>query len=184
MQAWKPLLIIIPAGLVLGAVGGQYARPQLIERATDPSLQALFESRAQRYGGDSAQPQLRNEVYYAGQYSYPPYLDDRMMGGDREITGWQGPTFSDWPEYKPAPMPSVAQLQAQVAARDAALGRRAWGGYDEAPEDVSGAEAASQAAANAAASAAQAQPSAANNPAVAANGEEPRTPDGDLPAIW
>jgi hypothetical protein len=185
MREWKPLLIVIPAGLVLGAVGGQYARPELIERAADPSLQSLFESRTQGNGTDSAPPELQDEVYYADQYSYPPYLDDRMLGSDREITGWQGPTFSDWAEYKPAPMPSVAQLQAQVAARDAALGKRAWGGYGEAPEDVSAAEAASEAAADASASAGQAaQPSPANNPAVAATGDEPRTPDGDLPAIW
>jgi len=199
VQAWKPLLIVIPAGLLLGSIGGHYARPVMTEHP-DTSLDALFQSRAERNGADAAAPQPQDASYYSGAYSYPPYLDDRMLGGGREIVGWQGPRFSDSPEYKPAPMPSVAQLQAQLAARDAALGQRAWSGYGESDEDVSAAEAASAAAANAAANAADpAQPrfsdeadspagpkvvvfSHATPPAVA-NGE-PSTPDGNLPAIW
>ena len=54
MQAWKPLLFIVPAGLLLGAIGGNYARPVLTQRVDDGSLQALFETRAQRYGTSAA----------------------------------------------------------------------------------------------------------------------------------
>jgi hypothetical protein len=199
VQAWKPLLIVIPAGLLLGSIGGHYAQPVMTEHP-DSSLDALFQSRAERNGADAAAPQPQDASYYSGEYSYPPYLDDRMLGDGREITGWQGPSFADWPEYTPAPMPSVAQLQAQLAARDTALGQRAWGGYGETDEDVSAAEAASAAAADAAANAADiAQPhlsdqaDSSTGPKVVvfsqatlpagANGE-PRTPDGGLPAIW
>jgi hypothetical protein len=198
VQAWKPLLIVVPAGLVLGAIGGQYARPVMTQHP-DSSLQALFESRAQRYGSEAVATEPQDASYYSGEYSYPPYLDDRMLGDGREITGWQGPTLDDWPEYRPAPMPSIAQLQAQLAARDAALGRRSWGGYGESAEDVSSAEAASDAAANAAANAADfAQPDfdgqdSPGGPKVVVVSQsapstgaapEPRTPDGNLPAIW
>jgi hypothetical protein len=199
VQAWKPLLIVIPAGLLLGAIGGQYARPVMTQHP-DASLEALFESREQRYGTDTARAQPEDASYYSGEYSYPPYLDDRMMGDGREITGWQGPSFADWPEYTPAQMPSIAQLKAQLAARDAALGQRAWGGYGEDNADVSAAEAASAAAADAAANAADATQQSAvarqdpvDGPKVVVFSQadlpsepstEPRTPDGDLPAIW
>lgn len=199
MQAWKPLLLIIPAGLLLGALGGQYARPVLTEHPDD-GLQSLFGSHGDRSGTPVADASPEDASYDSGGYSYPPYLDDRMTGSDREITGWQGPSFAGWPEYKPAPMPSVAQLEAEVSARDAALGRRALREYGEGTDDKSAAEAAADAAGDAAANAAdQARTTSSDSQSPAegskaavlslpasstAPSAEPRTADGNLPAIW
>ena len=197
MQAWKPLLIVLPTGLMLGAIGGQYARPVMTDQADESSLQSAFKSRAEhnRTSGNQAQPE--DAEYYAGGYSYPPYLDDRMLGGDREITGWQGPSFADWPEYRPS-SPSAAQLEAQLAARDAALGRRAWDSFGTGDEQTA-AEAAADAAADAAANASATYRSGpfggdggVSGSKVAAlppssgstTSREPHTPDSNLPAIW
>ena len=193
MQAWKPLLFVVPAGLLLGAIGGNYARPVMTQRLDDSSLQALFETRAQRYGTQPTQAAPEDATYSSDQYSYPPYLDDRMLGGDREITGWQGATFANWPEYKP----SAAELEAQVAARDAALGQRAWAAAPTAAGDRTAAEAAAAAADDVAANAGDAAVSAGTDsqgtttgPKVVVVSEalatpsEPRTADGKLPAIW
>jgi hypothetical protein len=197
VQAWKPLLLIVPAGLLLGALGGQYARPVMTQRPDDGLLQSLLGTRGERSGAAAAEAAPDDASYYSGEYSYPPYLDDRMGGQDREITGWQGPSFAGWPEYKPAPMPSVAQLEAEVAARDAALGQRASGEYREGRDDESAAEAAADAAGDAAANAADqarstsidsqssAEDAKDSPPASpAAPSAEPRTADGNLPAIW
>jgi hypothetical protein len=200
VQAWKPLLLIVPAGLLLGAIGGNYARPVLTKRADDGSLQAMFETRSQRYGAPATQAAPEDATYYSGGYSYPPYLDNRMLGGDREITGWQGPSFADWPEYQPAPLPSAAEPEAQVAARDAALDQRALGSATAGTEDQTAAQAAAATAANVAANAdAQSLPDRTDGEDVAmgpkvvivsstdpsaAPPSEPRTADGKLPAIW
>jgi hypothetical protein len=198
LQAWKPLLIVLPAGLMLGAIGGHYSRPVMTDPADESSQQSAFRSRAERNGSSGMQAQPADAEYYAGGYSYPPYLDDRMLGGDREITGWQGPSFADWPEYQPAATPSSAQVEAQLAARDAALGRRAWDSFGTGDEQTA-AEAAADAAADAAANAADGYRSgtfggdgSANGPKAATlppssgstTSREPRTPDGNLPAIW
>lgn len=193
MQAWKPLLIIVPTGLLLGVVGGHYAQPVMTQKADDGSLQASFETRAQRYGtAEQAQPQ--DATYYSGGYSYPPYLDDRMMEGDREITGWQGPSFAGWPAYEPAPLPSAEELEAQVAARNAALDQRAWVQSGAGADDNSATEAAADGAADAGTNPNEASPSPADSATVggpkvvvlspSAPSAEPRTADGNLPAIW
>lgn len=199
MQAWKPLLIVLPSGLLLGAIGGHYARPVMIGRADDSALQSAFESRAQRYGTTGAQTPPDEGSYYSGGYSYPPYLDDRMLGDDREMTGWEGPSFADWPLYQPATTPSATQLEAQLAARDAALGRHAWDNSTTGDEQTA-AEAAADAAGNAAANAGDEYRSSTANddgssgaPKVivisaagtgSVSSAEPRTPDSNLPAIW
>lgn len=200
MQAWKPLLLIVPAGVLLGALGGQFARPVMTQHPDDGLLQSLFGSHGGRSGTPVAEAPPEDASYYSGGYSYPPYLDDRMTGSDREITGWQGPSFAGWPEYKPAPMPSVAQLEAEVSARDAALGQRAAGEYEESTDEKSAAESAADAAGDAAANAADEArstsmdgQSSAEGPKAAilsppaspaAPSAEPRSANGNLPAIW
>jgi hypothetical protein len=36
MQAWQPLLLILPAGLLLGMIGGRHAHPQMQQRGGEP----------------------------------------------------------------------------------------------------------------------------------------------------
>jgi hypothetical protein len=196
MQVWRPLLIIVPAGLALGVVGGYYARPVMLERPVDGSLQALFETRAQRYGTSDLPTQPEDATYYSGGYSYPPYLDDSMTGDDKSVTGWQGPDFADWPEYKPAPMPTVAELKAQLAARDAALAQRAMSASDPNASDESATDVAAEGAGEAVVRAGDDPeapdadtPQDTGHPKVvvlspAAPAAEPPTADGNLPAIW
>lgn len=130
MQVWKPLLLIVPAGLVLGIVGAQYANPVIRQRGAGESWLDVFESRAQRYGAPpQAEAPPEQPTPYVGGSRYAPRFDDRA------VVGWQGPDFSGWPEYTPAPMPTIAELEAEVARRDAALDRRA---AAAAPEDDSG----------------------------------------------
>lgn len=185
MQAWKPLLIAIPAGLLLGIAGGHFAHPVMKERGDDGWLEAMFETRAARDGRTPVAPP-QEATYYVGGPSYDPSLKD-----DRNVTAWQGPDFSDWPEYKPAPMPTIAELEAEVAARDAALERHATAGAATAVADE---DPVADAAADARRIANEMNATAANppTPQVAdaapapdpAPGTEPRSADGALPAIW
>jgi len=134
MKAWERLLIIIPAGLALGAVGGHLASPVLVQRGDDGSWRTMFETRAQRYGTTTPQAPLTDATYYSDSYSYPPYLDD-TADDSRSITGWQGPSFDNWPGYTPAPMPTIAELKAQVAARNAVIASEAMSAADALPND-------------------------------------------------
>ena len=125
VKLWKPLFFIIPAGLALGAIGGEYARPVMTQRGDDGSLRSHFETRTQRYGTSNSDPQYEDATYYTGGYSYPPDLDYAPRDDDNTVVGWQSAEFADWSDYTPAPMPTIAQLEAEVAARDAALQQRA-----------------------------------------------------------
>lgn len=100
MQVWKPLALILPAGFVLGLVGGQLARPVMPERAVEPWRSAV-QARAQDHQSSAyaAQPQP-----YVGAYSFAP--DTSSTGPD------YGP--DDW-AYG-APLPTVAELDARQAA--------------------------------------------------------------------
>jgi len=161
MKAWERLLIIIPAGLALGAVGGQLASPVLIQRGDDTALQTMFESRAQRYGRPASDPSLTDATYYSDSSSYPPNLED-TADNDGSITGWRGPDFAGWPDYTPAPMPTIAELKAEVAARDAIVGRQALNATAPPPSDEPADTLAAQGAGKAVTS-----------------GDDPQTADGD-----
>jgi hypothetical protein len=134
MKAWERLLIIIPAGLALGAVGGHLASPVPVQRGDDSSWRTLFETRAQRYGTTTPQAPLTDATYYSDSYSYPPYLDD-TADDSRSMTGWQGQSFDNWPDYTPAPMPTIAELRAQVAARNAVVASEAASAAGALPND-------------------------------------------------
>jgi hypothetical protein len=112
MPLWKPLLLITPAGLVLGMIGGHWAQPVLAERASDATLQAMFQTRAERYGLDpSASKQTADVTYYDGGYSYAPDW------AARTDVNWSPPHEDAWSySYAAAPLPTVAQLDARQAA--------------------------------------------------------------------
>lgn len=187
MQAWKPLLIVIPAGLVLGVVGGHYARPVMTQRGAEDASQPFVETRSQRSGTATAEAPSET-VYYSGGYSYPPYLDDSSFAAEPR------PDFADWPEYEPAPMPTIAELKAGLAARDAALDQLATAEPIAGPQD----QAAAGDATDVGTAAGPPRP-IATDPRVAvhpklaalapgqsavAASPEPRTAGGALPAIW
>ena len=183
MRAWKRLLIIVPAGLTLGAIAGQYAHPVLATR-DDGSSSSIFKSRAEREGLPPGSEPAVDVQPYVGGYSYPPYLDDTSE------TAIQGPDFADWPKYTPARMPTIDELEAQLAARDAALGKRADSGGDltaDSPAEIAG-NAADDTAGNV--QLAENDPSTSEAAATTARmppaqpSAEPRSADGALPAIW
>ncbi len=194
MQMWKPLLIIVPAGLMLGAIGGHYARPVMKQRAGDDPWQQTFGRRAQRDGA-VARPDDRTvsyNAYYAGGPSYPPPAAD----DDRAIAGWQGPDFRNWPDYKPEPMPTIEQLEAEVARRDTALDRQAMADGETVAGETPPADADTRASGDAADVDPKPQTyggQIAGHPQVvtmprssspATTTPEPRTAGGKLPAIW
>jgi len=112
MPMWKPLLLIAPAGLFLGAIGGQMARPVLTQRESDDALQAMFQTRAERYGLDSSSPtQADGTTPYDGGYSYVPDWATRTNAN------WSPPGEDAWSySYAAAPLPTLARLDARQAA--------------------------------------------------------------------
>jgi len=176
MPLWKPLLLIVPAGLVLGMIGGNLAKPVVNQRESDGALQAMFQTRAERYGLDSSSPeQAASPAYYDGGYSFVP---DWSTGSN---ANWSPPTEDAWSySYAAAPLPTLAQLDARQAAlladpdKQFAVHR---------PVDASEAPDVAQAAAI------DAKPPQASGSSIAMAGEslpnspEPRTADGE-PAIW
>jgi hypothetical protein len=50
VQVLEALFFVVPASLVLGAIGGEYARPVMTRKDDDSLLQSYFETRAQRDG--------------------------------------------------------------------------------------------------------------------------------------
>jgi hypothetical protein len=178
MNAWKPLLIVVPAGLVLGAVGGHLAKPVMTQHASDEAWQAMFETRAEHYGSSGAYPpQPQYQQAYVGGYSYAPFADDQDIP-------WSPPEPDAW-IYSDASLPTVAELDARQAALLADPNVE----FAVSPPGDQVEQAAEQAQA-AAADASQAQPQghpktvdfASAAPMVV--GPEPRTADGKLPAIW
>jgi len=108
MPLWKPLLVILPAGLALGAVGGHLARPEMQQRAVDGPWPSIFQARADREGSSSGYPaQPQDGLAYVGGYSYPPYLA-------RTDAGWSPPA-EDWASAE-RPLPTLAELDARQAA--------------------------------------------------------------------
>jgi hypothetical protein len=161
MQVWKALVLIVPAGLALGMIGGNLANPVMQQRAAEP-WQSSFETRAQRYGSAQSYPALpEGSIAYVGGYSYPP--DTRASPPDYDSGDW---TYAD------AGLPTIAELD----ARQAELLADPDVEFAVSPPDETE-------------QLADAAPGAAGLPAQAALapadlGPEPRTADGKLPAIW
>lgn len=181
MPLWKPLLLIAPAGLLLGAIGGRMAQPVLTQRESDATLQAMFQTRADRYGSSSAYPaQTADVTYYDGGYSFVPDWVSRVDAN------WSPPHEDAWSySYAAAPLPSVAQLDARQAALLADPEKQ----FAVHHPDLAGEPAEAAPAAAPDTSAAQtggetvamaATPSTGEPPAQSS---EPRKADGE-PAIW
>lgn len=101
MHLWKPLALILPAGFLLGMVGGHLARPVMPERAPEPWRSAV-QARAQSHE-PAAYPE--QPTAYVGGYSFAPDM------------GTAGPDYGsgDW-AYGTAPLPTIAELDARQAA--------------------------------------------------------------------
>lgn len=154
MRAWKALLLIVPAGVALGAVGGNLARPVMTQPAAEP-WQARFETRAERYGAVQSYPELpQGPPAYVGGYSYPPDTSDGPR--DDGDGGWA---------YADAPLPTIAELD----ARQAELLADPDVEFAVSPPEPIGPVA---------------HPAPGTAAQVADLGPEPRTADGKLPAIW
>lgn len=170
MAWWKPLLIVLPAGMALGVLGGHFARPVMTQRAVGDQEQAMFQTRAERYGV-SAPDAVQSEggSGYVGGYSYPPVSTPANAG-------WAPPHEY---AYADLPLPSLAQLDARQAALladpDVQYAVPRPGSVEQAAEAGDDAGAASRAAQPATGAVA----SAADLPLP----PEPRKADGE-PAIW
>lgn len=162
MQAWKRLLIVAPAGLILGMFGSQLARPVMAQRATNEPWQSVLGVRRDVDHQSSDYPELPgSDLAHVGGYSFPPDM---------------GATNADWPQlpedrssYADAPLPTVAQLDARQAAllADPDVQFAVHPPTEESPP-------------------AETSRTEANDDAQTATafGPEPSTPDGQLPAIW
>jgi hypothetical protein len=157
MQLWKPMALIVPAGLVLGMIGGKLAHPVMQERAVEP-WQSIFGNRPQQDGSANYPVQPEGPMTYVGGYSYPPDIGARPGTDDN----------ADW-TYADMPLPTVAQLDARQAELLA-------------DPDV---EFAVSPATHEPDPAAEEPPQPAEQGALAPadTGSEPRTADGQ-PAIW
>ena len=108
---WKPMLMIVPAGLALGMIGGNLAHPVMQQRPGDAAVQALFQTRADRYGLSSSYPeQPQGDLPYVGGYSYAP------TWARNSLQGWSPPYDDREWAYSDLPLPKVAELDARQAA--------------------------------------------------------------------
>lgn len=159
MQPWKPLLLIVPAGLALGTIGGHLARPVMQERAAEP-WQSMFGSRTASGGVAEYPVQPDGPMTYVGGYSYAPDMNDDSL-----------PDYAaDW-TYADVQLPSVAELD----ARQAELLADPDVEFAVSPPPANDMEQ-------------PVEPPAKSAPQVALapadTSPEPRTADGKLPAIW
>ena len=172
MRLWQRMLIIVPAGLLLGMAGGQFAQPVMTQRVGDEPWQSMFQTRADRDGASTEYPaQAEGPMTYDGGYSYAP----AWASNDN----WSPP---DYYHYADAPLPTVAELDARQAAlladpeKQFAVATPPPNAVELAANDAeAAAEQARQSAAAPAASVAAADP--------ADLAPEPHTADGQ-PAIW
>lgn len=154
MQLWKLMALVVPAGLVLGMVGGKLAHPVVQEHAVEPG-QSIFGKRAAQDGSADYPVQTDGPIAYVGGYSYPP--DTTTWGPAGDSSGWQGADV---------PLPSVAELDARQAALLADPDEE----FAVSPPSRETEE--------------PPQPAAQVALAPPDTGAEPRTADGGLPAIW
>jgi hypothetical protein len=167
---WKPLLIIAPAGLMLGTIGGQMAKPVMLQRTGDDPVQAMFQSRANLYGHANSYPaQTEGPMTYDGGYSYAPDYADTAAG-------WTAP---DYYHFADVPLPTSAQLD----AHDAALLADPEVQYRSYPAETLASETEETTSPVQDGWQPGVEPSASGSGQVAL-APEPRTDDGALPAIW
>jgi hypothetical protein len=159
MELWKPLVLIVPAGLVLGMIGGQLARPVMQQRAAEP-WPSIFGARAEHDGAADYPVQPEGPMTYVGGYSYPPATSD-----------WSSQDDSGQWAYADVPLPTVAELDARQAELLADPDVEFAVSPPSAREIEQAAEQRSEPA-----------PQVALAPADV--GPEPRTAEGELPAIW
>jgi hypothetical protein len=171
MRLWQRLLLIVPAGLLLGMAGGQFAQPVMTQRLGDEPWQSMFQTRADRDGASSDYPtQPEGPMTYDGGYSYAPAWASH--------DDWSPP---DYYHYSDVPLPTLAELDARQAALLADPEKQ----FASTPPP----EAVEQAADDAEAAADQARQSATVPAASVAAADpaelapEPHTADGQ-PAIW
>jgi len=163
MQAWKPLVLVVPVGLILGMVGGELARPVMTQRVTDEPWSSMLQTRSDREGQSREYPdQPQDGLPYVGDYSFPP--DVGATNAE-----WTPPHEDRW-TYADAPLPTVAQLDARQAALLADPEVEFAVHPPAKPSEPPSATAAVTPDGEG-----QSQPSFA---------PEPSTPDGQLPAIW
>jgi hypothetical protein len=104
MKLWQRLLIILPAGLVLGMVGSRFAQPVLNQRAGDRSSQATLQTTADRGDAQSSYPvQPEATTAYGGDYGHAP----AWAAADN----WSG----DQTPYSDASTPTIGELDARQA---------------------------------------------------------------------
>lgn len=169
MPLWKPMLLIVPAGLALGAIGGNLAHPVMQERAGDHAAQAMFRNRADRYALPNSYPDPSQDgLPYVGGYSYAPFEPDPTQG-------WSPPYDDREWAYSDLPLPRIAELD----ARQAALLADPDVEFSATPPMAKADPPADSAPSSAETSTADATPAAPVD-----SGPEPRSADGQLPAIW
>jgi hypothetical protein len=169
MRLWQRLVLIVPAGLLLGMAGGQFAQPVMTQRIGDEPWQAMFQHRADRNGTAADYPtQPEGPMTYDGGYSYAP-----SWAGQAD---WSPPEFD---RYGDIALPTVAELDARQASLLADPEKQF---ATPAPSD-----AVAQAGPDAEAAAANARETATASGVAAADpadlAPEPHTADGQ-PAIW
>lgn len=181
MKLWKPILLILPAGLVAGVIGARLVdpRPTL---ASERASSFLAESEGALNRPTPSYTQQRDSAQSNRPGGYRPDLDwDEEVwpgsGGeaygyydDRRADGWEAATGDGLPFDDPASSSRPDIGRNRAAAEEAALAaeraaEEALRAADEPPPP---------------ASAAPAQP---RTPAAPAE-REPRTAEGELPAIW
>ena len=74
MQPWKPLLAILPAGLLVGLVGGQASRPVMLIEDERPWPRSVREKAGETEQWQPAYDDASFNFYSRG-YSYRPDLD-------------------------------------------------------------------------------------------------------------
>jgi len=176
MTFWKPLLIILPVGLVAGIIAGQMVEPHttLASPAVDvpgPSSWSDGEDESDDFVAEDARRVARQDRYrpdYDWQEEYQPGERDGIYSYYEDLEGSGEFARPDRREAEPSGYGLSAERAAAESAADAAELA-----VDEA------ARAAESASAPPATIRIGPRPTPSPSPAP-----EPRTADGDLPAIW
>ncbi len=185
MKLWKPLLVVLPAGLLLGIIGGRMvdsgnprdAQEGALAQAEAVNQAALDAAQPEEWPAPAAadgrlpavpdqRPQLDWTAEFAPQDDGGAYdYDGDYFGAGRPALGGVDDTADEAGSGSGASRPFARDSEAAAAARSAG----------QAARDAAGIAAAAPTRPVAAA------PAPAPAPAPVS---EPRTADGDLPAIW
>lgn len=106
MQAWKPLLLILPAGLLLGMIGGRYAHPVMQQRGGDEPWRQMLEPNIR-----PSNPRIMVENPPIDPMPYGP----SSSFAEQATVEWPDPyAGTRWDPASAEPLPSVAELDAQL----------------------------------------------------------------------